>query len=244
MFERFSLPARRAVLSAACHAQTLGHGSVGPEHILLGVLAGADANTPGADPTTARLLVGTWLTYPEAVRRVREGVSETVRRGGLDSTDVAALAELGIDVDAIVDRAEESFGPGALVPNRAGRRRGRARRGRSNRGPGSAGPSAVGAAAGRIGWRVRRAVLRGPLRVPRVRGRHRAAVPFRADAKRLLAGALVQARDLGHRSIGTEHLVLAILASGHGPAYDLLQLAGLDYLTVRQAIVTGLRRAS
>lgn len=224
MFERFSLPARRAVLSAAGHAQMLGHGSVGPEHILLGVLAGADANTPGADPATARLLAGTGLTYPEAVRRVREGVSETVRRGGLDSTDVAALAELGIDVDAIVDRAEESFGPGALVPNRGGRDRARLR--------------------GTL--RVRR-LRRPPGRPGRGRRRDRRLVPvlpFRADAKALLSGALAQARDLGHRAIGTEHLLLAILASGRGPAYELLLLAGLDYLTVRQAIVTGLRRAS
>jgi hypothetical protein len=214
MFERFSGPARQAVVAGVRHAQMLGHGSVGPEHLLLGVLAGVDATTPGADRVTARVLGDTPLTYAEAVRRVRAGVSEAVRRGGLDETDVAALADLGIDVAAVVDRAEESFGPGALVPDRSGR--------------------------------PRRHRLRFPGRRHRLVGDRRAhrTVPLRPETRALLAGALVQVRDLGHRVLGTEHLLLAILASGRGTAYDLLREAGLDYLATRQAVMTELRRAS
>jgi hypothetical protein len=210
MFERFSVPARRAVVEAARHSGSLGHGSVGPEHLLLGILAVA---ADGTDRVTAAVFAGTDLTYAEAVRRVRDGVSDSVRRGGLDETDVAALADLGIDVEAIVDRAEESFGPGALVPNRTGRRRHR--------------PLVRRLLRDRSGWS------------PGTRGR-----PFRAEAKAVLVGSLEQARDLGHRVLGTEHLLLAILASGRGPAYDLLHGAGLDYLSARQAVLAQLRRAS
>jgi ATP-dependent Clp protease ATP-binding subunit ClpC len=39
MFERFTDRARRAVIQAQDEARKLGHGSVGPEHVLLGLLA-------------------------------------------------------------------------------------------------------------------------------------------------------------------------------------------------------------
>lgn len=217
MFERFSTPARRAVVEATRCAGSLGHGSVGPEHLLLGVLAGLTPTTPdpagpvekpaggGSDLITARVLAGTGLTYPEAVRRIRAGVSETVRRGGLDEADVAALADLGIDVEAIVGRAEESFGPGALVPDRS----------------------------------------RRPHRVPVARRwARRRTVRIGEGGQATLVGALRQARELGHRVLGTEHLLLAILASGRGPAYALLREVGLDYLDARRAVLTELRRAS
>jgi ATP-dependent Clp protease ATP-binding subunit ClpA len=40
------------------------------------------------------------------------------RRGGVSDEDAAALNELGIDVDQIVARVEESHGPGALAETR------------------------------------------------------------------------------------------------------------------------------
>jgi ATP-dependent Clp protease ATP-binding subunit ClpA len=199
MFERFTPRARRAVIAAVQHARSLGHGAIGPEHLLLGVLADPDG-------VAGRVVAAAGLSYPEAVRRVREGVSESVRRAGLDDADIAALADLGIDVDAVVARVEESFGAGALVPDRT-------RRGRRGR--------------------------------PRTRVRHvPRTLPFRPEAKRVLEAALVEARDLGHRVLGTEHLLLGILAEGRGPAYDLLLACGLDHATARQAVLARLRRAS
>jgi ATP-dependent Clp protease ATP-binding subunit ClpA len=205
MFERLSPAVRTAVIVGVRQAQSLGHGYVGPEHLLLGLLA-----EPGR--FIDRLLAGSGLTYPEAVRRVRASVSQTVRRAGLDGDDVAALAGLGIDVDAIVARAEESFGPGALGSDRVSRP---ARR------------------------RTARRVIR------RFR-RHQQArrLPFHPESRQVFAAALTQARDLGHKVLGTEHLLLAMLSRGRGTAYELLHEAGLDYLAVRQSIMTELRRAS
>jgi ATP-dependent Clp protease ATP-binding subunit ClpA len=51
------------------------------------------------------------------------------RRAGLSAADVAAVAELGIDVDALVARAEEAWGAGALSPQPATRTRHRPRLG-------------------------------------------------------------------------------------------------------------------
>src|SRR5436305_7251399 len=145
MFERFNHRSRRAVLAAVQHAQALGHGSVGPEHLLLGLAADPDG-------IAGRVLAQYGVEHAEAVRRVRAGIAESVRRAGLDEAEVAALADLGIDVEAVVARAEESFGPGALVPCRAGRSRRR-------RGP-----------------------LRGARRWLRLRCRMRRALPFQPEA--------------------------------------------------------------
>src|SRR5436305_10408125 len=154
MFERFNHRSRRAVLAAVQHAQALGHGSVGPEHLLLGLAADPDG-------IAGRVLAQYGVEHAEAVRRVRAGIAESVRRAGLDEAEVAALADLGIDVEAVVARAEESFGPGALVPCRSGR-------------------------SGRFGHRAARRALRWwPLhgrRAPR-------ALPLRPEARQVLVRA-------------------------------------------------------
>ncbi len=69
-------------------------------------------------------------------------------------------------------------------------------------------------------------------------------LPFRAETKQVLQLALVEARDLGHRFLGTEHLLLAILSAGRGPAYDLLASYGVDHAGARRAVLACLRRAS
>jgi ClpA/ClpB-like protein len=290
MAGRFSGPARRAVVAATEHAASLGHRQVEPEHLLLGILA-------NHEPLLAS------LPYAEAVRRVREMHTDSVRRAGLDEADVAALADLGIDVAVIVESAEEAFGPGALAADRRRERSGRRRRpdrrssGRRSSGrrrlrrefrrgraaghlggppdgPGTAGragrdlPGAPTGHRGRVdgdlpgppadhgtAGRTDRAQDRGEgpaetaWAVP-VRGRGigaglrgRGGPLFSAQAKATLAGALVQARDLRDRVIGTEHLALALLAADTGVAGALLRAAGVDYLGARRAVMHRDRRA-
>ncbi len=110
MFERFDDEAREAVVAAQGEAAALRHGWIGTEHLLLGVLA------TGGDG--ARLLAGFGVDHAG----VREDVLRTIGRGD-DDLDPAALATLGIDLDAVRERVERAFGPGALS------RRGRCRRG-------------------------------------------------------------------------------------------------------------------
>jgi ATP-dependent Clp protease ATP-binding subunit ClpA len=105
MFERFTDDARRAVVAAQEEAAAMRHGWIGTEHLLLGVLAA------GGDG--ARLLDDHGLRAAD----VREEVVAIAGRGE-DDIDPAALATLGIDLDAVRERVERAFGPGALVRRR------------------------------------------------------------------------------------------------------------------------------
>ena len=98
MFERFTNEARQTVVQAQAEAAALRHPRVGTEHLLLG-LVGQEAT-----PTSA-VLTRHGLT--------RESVLESVSTlvGDLDAE---ALTTLGIDLEAVRDRVEEAFGPGAL----------------------------------------------------------------------------------------------------------------------------------
>ena len=114
MFERFTDDARQAVVLAQEEAVALHHGWIGTEHVLLGVLrSGSDG---------ARLLAGFGVDLAGA----RDDVLRVVGRGE-DDLDPDALATLGIDLDAVRERVERAFGPGALS------RRGRCRRGGTSR---------------------------------------------------------------------------------------------------------------
>ena len=91
MFERFTRAARDVVVRAQEEAAALGHDGIGTEHLLLGVAAGAaGAASLGVDPAGLRA----------AVARQR-------RRGELDA---AALATIGIDLDAVRSRSRRPSG--------------------------------------------------------------------------------------------------------------------------------------
>jgi ATP-dependent Clp protease ATP-binding subunit ClpA len=110
MFERFTDDARQALVLAQEEAVALHHGWIGTEHVLLGVLRGGSAG--------ARLLAGFGVDLAGA----RDDVVRVVGRGE-DDIDPDALATLGIDLNAVRERVERAFGPGALS------RRGHCRRG-------------------------------------------------------------------------------------------------------------------
>lgn len=105
MFEGFSAEARQVVALARSEALRLGHGAIGSEHLLLGLLnerhgaAGQALAAAGLDITSLRARVATGTA------------------AGAEPLDAAALASLGIDLDTVRRAAEAAFGPGAL--NRA-----------------------------------------------------------------------------------------------------------------------------
>jgi ATP-dependent Clp protease ATP-binding subunit ClpA len=111
VFERFCQDARAAVAAARAEAIRAGREQIGCDHLLLGVLAGGG---PGAEALTA---AGVSLT----------GLRERLARGPAappDPLDSAALASVGIDLDAVRRAADATFGPGALdrvSPARGGR---------------------------------------------------------------------------------------------------------------------------
>ncbi|WP_447004680.1 Clp protease N-terminal domain-containing protein [Saccharothrix isguenensis] len=61
-------------------------------------------------------------------------------------------------------------------------------------------------------------------------GNHR---PFTAAAKKTLVRSLVEARDLGHGTLGQEHLLLALLAE-QGVVAEVLEARGVSYEEVRK----------
>ena len=139
MFGRFTDRARRVVVLAQDEARELGHGSVGTEHLLLGLIAEG------------------------------EGIA------------ALALESLGISLEEARDRVEEIAGRGQ------------------------------GAPAGHI--------------------------PFTPPAKKVMERSLQEALQLGHTYIGTEHLLLSLIAEGDGITAQVLAGQGAGYALVQERVV-------
>ena len=106
MFERFTSEARQTVVGAQEEARRLHAARIGTEHLLLALLAQEGS-------ASAAALARHGLAH--------DSVAETIRGYGTGELDAEALTTLGIDLDAVRDRVEATFGPGALerVPGRA-----------------------------------------------------------------------------------------------------------------------------
>jgi ATP-dependent Clp protease ATP-binding subunit ClpA len=90
-------------------ARRLGHNYIGTEHILSVLIRNPESE---ATRVLARLGVSA-----EAVEAALAGWLPT--RTGSAKIDPRALAELGIDFDAVRERLEQTFGPGALERSRS-----------------------------------------------------------------------------------------------------------------------------
>lgn len=99
MFERFTKRAREAVLHARQESRALGQRSIGTEHLVLALLV----DNGGVAYT---VLHACGLEHDEVLAEVRRlpGVGD----------DTEALRSIGIDLDAVRARVEETFGEGAL----------------------------------------------------------------------------------------------------------------------------------
>jgi ATP-dependent Clp protease ATP-binding subunit ClpA len=204
VFERFTDRAREVVVRAQSEARSLRHNYIGTEHILLGLLA--------IDGVAGRVLKDMGLDDA----RTKERILEIVGVQSSSEPDPAALREIGIDLDAVRDRAEEAFGPGALDRTRA-RARARARLGGRRSRP----------------WR-RRCETTYP----------RGHIPFTPRAKKVLELSLREALQLGHRYVGTEHILLGVLREGEGLAALLLTKAGIDLEIARKRLLDDLGGAA
>lgn len=59
---------------------------------------------------------------------------------------------------------------------------------------------------------------------------------FTTEARAVVTGALEQAGELGHDSVGVQHLLLGLLRPDTGPGYEVLHGAGLQAGRVREVI--------
>ena len=116
MFERFSRTARVAVVLAQEEARELNSDEIRPEHLLVGVLQSAGREL-------SAVLEGHGLTAG--------GIRDRLAAGGrLDDesfdADADALGSIGIDLRAVRDAVNRTFGPDAFenaLPNSGRRRR-------------------------------------------------------------------------------------------------------------------------
>jgi ATP-dependent Clp protease ATP-binding subunit ClpC len=163
MFERFTDRARQVTVDAQATARRLGHGHIGTEHLLLGLLE-------------------------------NDGIAAQVLSG---AGDAEALGAIGIDLGEVRRRMEASFGPGALQwhPD----------------------PNCRGA---------------------RPRSGH---IPFTPRAKKVLELSLREALSLGHRYIGTEHILLGLIREGEGLAMLVLTRLGAGPQLLRARVLDALR---
>jgi ATP-dependent Clp protease ATP-binding subunit ClpA len=107
MFERFTDQARNVIVHAQEESRRLGHSFIGTEHLLLALLdpsAGATTHLlaeAGVDPGAVR----------DAVQR-----QQAQPRTALTAEDAEALRSIGIDLERVLDRLEETLGAAALTP--------------------------------------------------------------------------------------------------------------------------------
>ncbi len=104
MFERFTHEARQIVIGAQQHAAEFKHPFIGTEHLLLAMTEG-----PGV---AAAILRDNGFD----AGRVAAAIAGMAGRGAplLDAKDAEALRSVGIDLDAVMARIEETFGAEAL----------------------------------------------------------------------------------------------------------------------------------
>lgn len=100
-------PAERYLVAGADEARRLGHGYVGTEHVLLAITSNpqggasrvlAELGVAHQDIEDSRFLAALWAPR----------------------IDPEALASLGIDLDTVRERLDETFGQGALARTGAG----------------------------------------------------------------------------------------------------------------------------
>jgi ATP-dependent Clp protease ATP-binding subunit ClpA len=120
MFERFTEPARRAVVDAQEEARDLRHGYIGTEHILLGLLRDPSGVAKRA---LDRLVIERGAVRSDVVRLVGEGPPI-----GFGEHDAEVLRSIGIDLDEVRRRV------GGGVRGRPLERRERVRHGWRRRG--------------------------------------------------------------------------------------------------------------
>jgi ATP-dependent Clp protease ATP-binding subunit ClpA len=102
VFDRFTEPAHRVLDLAREEAERVGHRYLGPEHVLLGVLAEGHSAA-----------VGVLRAYGVDLRVARAALVRLADRGVVPAprpSDAELLGSLGIDLDAVRRGTEQTFG--------------------------------------------------------------------------------------------------------------------------------------
>ncbi|GGR67834.1 peptidase [Streptomyces aureoverticillatus] len=183
MFERFTRGARDVVTGAVEQSERAGADAIDDGHLLLALL-----DREGTRASFAFAALGADRRREDITR----ALAEAQRRGGLTQAETEALAGLGIDLEEIVSRVEQTHGAGALAGVGARRER-----------------------KGIAAWIGHRS--------------------FTRDAKDTLERALRIATARRDRSIGDEHILLA-LTTRPGVTAEVLADHGVTRMTVERVL--------
>lgn len=165
IFVRYRREAHRTLETARIEAQGLHHNYIGTEHLLL-------ALTIENFGKASSVLAECGITASALKKQVVRELEDTSAR--FTETDAHALATVGIDLDEVRRRVEETFGASALD---------------------------------------------APPPCPK-------GTPFTDKAMRALRATSQHARRLGHRQIGPEHLLLALMDDESTLAVRLIERLG------------------
>ncbi len=99
MFESFSKAARTAIVVAQEEARELRSPQIDVEHVLLGVISSKDTDL-------RKILTDNGIT----AEAIRNRLTDTAATGPLGSDDAAALKSIGIDLEAVRDSVQATFG--------------------------------------------------------------------------------------------------------------------------------------
>jgi ATP-dependent Clp protease ATP-binding subunit ClpC len=173
VFERFTNRAKRVITLAQDEAIADDHGFIGTEHVLLGLVKVPES-------VASALLTEIGITPDQATEETARVQAAAGIGGNADQTAKDALASIGIDVEQIRRRADETFGAGQF-------------------------------------------------KYPRP--------PFSPRAKKVLELSMRESLALGHNYVGTEHLLLGLLAEGDGAAITVLTNLGVDVAGLRPVVL-------
>lgn len=108
MAHDFTPAASELIRDAGARAQALGHRWIGCEHLLLAMAA--------HDGPVGEVFRGHGVTVSRVEHCILAWMGERRGEGLFDSLDREALASIGVDLDAVRDTVERSFGPTAFRP--------------------------------------------------------------------------------------------------------------------------------
>ncbi len=179
-FARYRADAHRALEVARAAAAELHHNYVGTEHLLLAL------TTEDFGAATAAL-ADCGVTRPAIQNQVAR--APRIEHRALTDTDAEALAMLGIDLEEVRRRVEETFGHFALDAPRA----------------------------------------------------CDYGTPLTDKSKRALQKTVQHAHRLGHKRVGPEHLLLALLEDDSGLAVKLIRRLGVAPDLLRERTLAAIR---
>lgn len=105
MFERFTDRARVVLREAQAESIEGGHGFIGTEHVLIGMIRQGDG-------VAGRVLAEHGIALEAVREKVAAEISQYVRPDRIDRA--SALATIGIDFEAVRTAVEATFGQGSL----------------------------------------------------------------------------------------------------------------------------------